>query len=130
MSSSVEQISEFLQALDEHIKFERERSALFPKPGQTIKVFTTSARGWMQDKIYLVGQRTAAGINIWRLKTNERGQMIVEIEDKRICGLCGRDGENVHYHKCGHCRRIRYCGKGCQRAHWREHKAVCEPREA
>ena len=129
MLCSIEMVTQLLQEIEKSIEFERERSAFFPEPGQTMEVSTVSARNWMQDKVYLVGQRTAAGINIWRVKSREQGQIIVEFEDKSICGLCGQDGADVHYLKCGQCRRIRYCTKSCQRAHWKEHKTVCAPRE-
>ena len=84
----------------------------------------------MQDNPKIVGQRTAAGINIWRIKTVVNHQKtILEIQDERICGFCGQDGADVHYLNCGQCRRIRYCRKSCQRAHWKDHRTVCAPRE-
>ena len=31
--------------------------------------------------------------------------------------------------KCSRCKRVRYCGRECQRAHWRAgHKAECQAR--
>jgi hypothetical protein len=27
---------------------------------------------------------------------------------------------------CGGCRVARYCGRGCQKAHWKQHRAVCK----
>ena len=29
--------------------------------------------------------------------------------------------------KCGNCRAVSYCGTGCQKLHWKEHKKVCLP---
>ena len=28
--------------------------------------------------------------------------------------------------KCGRCHMVRYCSKGCQRANWPDHRAICE----
>ena len=120
----------YLEEVERCLKFERERSALFPDPGQTMEVTTSSALLSLWRRPIIIGSRTAAGINIWRFKSYEIGKTVVEFQNERICGLCGQDGEDVHYLKCGHCRRIRYCGKSWQRAHWREHKTVYEPCEA
>jgi hypothetical protein len=27
---------------------------------------------------------------------------------------------------CGGCQVARYCGRGCQKAHWKQHKPVCK----
>ncbi len=51
----------------------------------------------------------------------------------RVCGnpRCSNfarrcEGE-LELKKCGGCKAVRYCGEGCQRAHWREgHKAECK----
>ena len=125
----IEVYRNYLEEVERCLKFERERSAFFPKPGQTMEVTTGSALHSLHRNPTIVGSRTAAGINIWRFKSYDNGIAVVEIQDERICGLCGQDGEDVHYLKCGNCRRIRYCGKSCQRAHWKDHKAVCELRE-
>jgi hypothetical protein len=42
------------------------------------------------------------------------------------CSSCGADttpetGGSI----CGSCKRVAYCGKACQKAHWPEHKAAC-----
>ena len=125
----IEVYRNYLEEVERCLKFERERSALFPNPGQTMEVTSGSALLSLHRNPTIVGSRTAAGINIWRFKSYDNGIAVVEIQDERICGLCGQDGEDVHYLKCGNCRRIRYCGKSCQRAHWKDHKAVCELRE-
>ena len=129
-SGGIEELNLMFQHIDIQLKFERERSAHFPPPGQTMEVISESALLSMQDNPKIVGQRTAAGINIWRIKTVVNHQKtIFEIQDERICGFCGQDGADVHYLKCGQCRRIRYCRKSCQRAHWKDHRTVCAPRE-
>ena len=45
------------------------------------------------------------------------------------CGHCGRELSNAPGStdkRCAGCTRVGYCGKVCQRAHWPEHKIVCE----
>ena len=42
----------------------------------------------------------------------------------RACAHCGATG--IELRLCGRCRRTRYCGAVCQRAHWPAHKRECE----
>ncbi len=51
----------------------------------------------------------------------------------RVCGnpqcsnFARRCEAELELKKCGGCKAVRYCGEGCQRAHWREgHKAECK----
>ena len=43
--------------------------------------------------------------------------------DDRFCGNCDREEEKMF--KCSRCGLVKYCGKDCQRAHWKEHKPFC-----
>lgn len=40
---------------------------------------------------------------------------------KRICGVCGVEGEYL----CGVCKLVGYCGAICQKKHWVVHKNFC-----
>jgi hypothetical protein len=42
----------------------------------------------------------------------------------RVCSGCGASGR---LQRCARCRVARFCGRDCQRAHWRAHAAVCVP---
>lgn len=42
-------------------------------------------------------------------------------EKKRICGVCGGEGEFL----CGGCQIVGYCGGVCQKKHWIAHKRFC-----
>jgi hypothetical protein len=44
------------------------------------------------------------------------------LDDMRKCAACGTVAGDL---RCARCRKVFYCGKECQRAHWREHKADC-----
>jgi NAD(P)H-dependent flavin oxidoreductase YrpB (nitropropane dioxygenase family) len=50
-----------------------------------------------------------------------------EIDCKR-CGALLAPGQT--FASCAKCRRVRYCGKECQAADWREHKKACGKRRA
>ncbi|KAG2485130.1 hypothetical protein HYH03_016117 [Edaphochlamys debaryana] len=54
------------------------------------------------------------------------------LPELRVCGFpgCGSFGgcseAGLALRQCGGCRAVRYCGPGCQRAHWREgHRGEC-----
>jgi hypothetical protein len=43
---------------------------------------------------------------------------------RRVCSMCGTFSEK-QLHSCSKCRRARYCGRDCQKAHWPLHKMEC-----
>jgi hypothetical protein len=45
------------------------------------------------------------------------------------CAVCGRGSENdLKLKPCPRCKGPCYCGKECQRAHWKSgHKVTCTP---
>ncbi|KAG2485752.1 hypothetical protein HYH03_015561 [Edaphochlamys debaryana] len=63
------------------------------------------------------------------LKAPPEGRALPKL---RVCGFpgCasfgGRSEAGLALRPCGGCRAVRYCGPGCQRAHWREgHQGEC-----
>ena len=45
---------------------------------------------------------------------------------ERRCAACGEwDRVGNVFLRCSGCMRVYYCGKACQRTHWKEHKAEC-----
>ena len=40
------------------------------------------------------------------------------------CANCKKFQSNMK--RCGNCNKVRYCGKECQRKHWKEHKSNCK----
>ena len=47
-----------------------------------------------------------------------------QIQEMRrlACGACNHANAPL---RCTACKKVRYCGKECQKAHWNEHKSVC-----
>lgn len=43
------------------------------------------------------------------------------------CLKCGVTTTGEKFLGCGQCRTARYCCKDCQKADWKNHKAVCKP---
>ena len=41
------------------------------------------------------------------------------------CFLCQKEGRSPPLQKCSQCEVAYYCGKTCQKAHWKKHKPVC-----
>jgi hypothetical protein len=50
---------------------------------------------------------------------------VVACRDK--CLFCEESPTNaaMKLNRCGKCREVVYCSKGCQEAHWKVHKLVC-----
>jgi hypothetical protein len=42
--------------------------------------------------------------------------------DTRPCAQCGKPGATC---RCTQCQQVCYCDRGCQRAHWPQHRAKC-----
>ncbi len=44
------------------------------------------------------------------------------------CMFCGAlpECDAITLSKCGQCSQAAYCSRGCQKAHWKIHKKVCE----
>ena len=40
----------------------------------------------------------------------------------RPCGFCDKNASL----KCSNCQAVNYCGRGCQKLHWKQHKGLCE----
>eukprot|EP00741_Cyanophora_paradoxa_P013308 tig00020684_g12851.t1 len=49
-----------------------------------------------------------------------------EPSNTRACDACGSLDDGAGLLLCSACRQARYCGAGCQRAHWPAHKAACK----
>ena len=46
---------------------------------------------------------------------------------EKLCSTCGKGANGEKVFSCNRCGKAYYCGKECQKAHWKKHKAVCAP---
>ena len=63
-----------------------------------------------------------------RIKQIEGHQRDAGVLKKEInvdsCAACHRTGKDFKI--CAGCKRVHYCDKECQKAHWSEHKSLCK----
>ena len=58
-------------------------------------------------------------------KTKQQGSKPVLWVDLFRCFNCQTEGRSPPLRKCTQCEVAYYCGKDCQRAHWKVHKPAC-----
>jgi len=46
----------------------------------------------------------------------------MSVSSSLTCPMCGKEGTNA----CSKCKRVGYCSKVCQTAHWKVHKQLCK----
>jgi hypothetical protein len=65
----------------------------------------------------------AEGLRVLAVKRGE--PQVTDCLDQ--CVFCEESPVNAELtlSRCGKCRQIAYCSKGCQKAHWKVHKLVC-----
>ncbi|KAJ7695068.1 hypothetical protein B0H17DRAFT_1056261 [Mycena rosella] len=48
-------------------------------------------------------------------------------KSQKRCAACQKpELANSNLLKCSRCKEVEYCGKDCQRGHWKEHKKICK----
>ena len=55
-------------------------------------------------------------------KTSKKGKGAAAPEDTHHCFHCQSEGAKMC---CSQCHRAWYCGKACQKKHWKQHKRAC-----
>lgn len=56
----------------------------------------------------------------------ERFESFVHKILTRVCAGCLRTHPGGVRMRCCPCKEVYYCSEKCQRAHWKEHKTVCD----
>jgi hypothetical protein len=101
-----------------------ERLELWPQ----IKHFTMEER-WAQLEGYLSHRYTSLGDERQSRRLLRRTfRRDPSRSNKELCANCflpEEAGQN-NLLCCARCRRIKYCSKECQRAHWKAHKKSCQ----
>ena len=49
--------------------------------------------------------------------------IVDEAGTKMKCSFCGTHSDALK--KCSRCGKAQYCGQGCQKKHWKEHRMTC-----
>jgi len=58
-----------------------------------------------------------------RMKKENKGSVV---KSRSIsCAACGLVDSGDNMRRCSQCKSVSYCGKECQRQHWRKHKPFC-----
>ena len=56
----------------------------------------------------------------------KKKQVTASAAAERACAKCGQRGTGFDH--CGRCKRVHYCSRACQRAHWKaSHRHACRP---
>lgn len=119
-----------------------------PVPGMPPGTFgasnhTVNARPYIQDIIDACGKLSPAiEGRTWRAYGNiadmantrsgalpDVGELLTAAPNQLVLG-CAQCGSRSAELKCAGCRVVLYCDAGCQRAHWKSHKAACKETQA
>ena len=89
-----------------------------------------------KEKALAAGKSESEAENIAQRAVANKGQKIVKatiaksivLEPNRRCHntVCTADIDAESLSKCTRCQKAMYCGAACQKAHWKEHKKVCQ----
>ena len=45
---------------------------------------------------------------------------------QKACAVCDKGVLGEKLSKCGNCKKVYYCSKGCQLVDWQHHKSLCQ----
>ena len=75
-----------------------------------------------QDLVTHINTRLSSPAPLATVRTHVVDGKIIE-RNCAACGVWDRTGDN--HRRCNACKLVYYCGKECQKAHWKLHKSVC-----
>lgn len=79
-------------------------------------IFVNCSKKCMKATIQILGSSAES--------TNE------SIDSGKCCGYCNTFSPIEKFRVCSRCKKIHYCSRECQKAHWPFHKRHCEKEEA
>ena len=98
------------------------KKAIIFQPFEGLETYTPDARRLISHCF--------AGMAICILMSERSTTVRTHVVDGKIierncaaCGVWDRTGDN--HRRCNACKLVYYCGKECQKAHWKLHKSVC-----
>ncbi|KAJ3333989.1 hypothetical protein HDU76_013636 [Blyttiomyces sp. JEL0837] len=84
--------------------------------------------GFLNSKEELVRLHAQRGFEEYPRAKSKIGDLeFLDDPDERVCTICGiEESDKVKLLACASCRSPLYCGKDCQKKHWKQsHKAEC-----
>lgn len=79
-----------------------------------------------ERKMELLARQFLKGVQLGKVLPTPAGFKYVDV----CTNLCGADARSTKLKVRTACRVVHYCGKACQKADWKRHKAECMPRTA
>ena len=87
-----------------------------------LSTWTTSPQQWNVHFIIRISSKVPPSRSMWTSSHTTQWYWGLSVWDH--VSTCGRMGEN--YQTCQGCHFVRYCGKQCQRRHWKAgHRSSC-----
>lgn len=100
-----------------------EDAALGDETIYAVYVETGSHPGALSEVVFV----TATGTNNQAVAVDQVSDLGLTMPFGKLCGWCGHRREVPKLLMCP-CRKVRYCSKECQKAHWADHRPRCGER--
>ncbi|CAG8603087.1 9750_t:CDS:2 [Ambispora gerdemannii] len=93
--------------------------AKFGTPLEDLEAKISSNIYKQSDNVWAAAHVSIGEQRILRMALQKTRELLALI----ICAQCGKVDEDNK--RCARCRRVVYCGRDCQKTHYKEHKFVC-----
>lgn len=83
-------------------------------------IYSPGGNAWSAAHVSLGEQR------VLRLTRKTAEDLLAAVESGSRPAICAKcEMVSVQLMRCGRCNKVQYCGRACQAAHYKEHKANC-----